>query len=102
MNKRPVYQFKITLLDINPLIWRRVQISDQCTFWDLHVAIQDAMGWQDYHLHEFTLPISASKNKYVGIPGEKGEDIHPVVPGWDLKVSDHYTSTTNQRIYYKF
>ena len=23
------------------------------SFWDLHVAIQDAMGWLDYHLHEF-------------------------------------------------
>lgn len=23
------------------------------SFRDLHVAIQDAMGWKDYHLHEF-------------------------------------------------
>ena len=23
------------------------------SFRDLHVAIQDAMGWLDYHLHEF-------------------------------------------------
>jgi hypothetical protein len=102
MNKKPVFQFKITLLEIEPLIWRRIQISDQSTFWDLHVAIQDAMGWKDCHLHEFTLPISPSKNKYVGIPDPDGEDIHPVIPGWSLKVSDHYKSTTNQRIFYLY
>jgi hypothetical protein len=31
------------------------------SFWDLHVAIQDAMGWEDYHLHEFYVaePVSS-------------------------------------------
>lgn len=48
-----VFQFKITLQEIKPSIWRRIQILDKCTFWDLHVAIQDAMGWTDSHLHEF-------------------------------------------------
>jgi len=49
----PVYQFKITLEDAKPPIWRRIQVPETYTFWDLHVAIQDAMGWSDYHLHEF-------------------------------------------------
>jgi len=102
MTKKPVFQFKITLLEIEPLIWRRIQISDQCTFWDLHVAIQDAMGWTDSHLHQFKLPISPSKYKYVGIPGEKGEDFYPMIPGWKMKVSDHYKSTTNQKIFYLY
>ena len=32
MAQRPALQFKITLLDIEPPIWRRIQISDLCTF----------------------------------------------------------------------
>ncbi|HPP37607.1 MAG TPA: plasmid pRiA4b ORF-3 family protein, partial [Thermosynergistes sp.] len=44
-----VYQFKITLRDIKPPIWRRIQVPETYTFWDLHVAIQDAMGWTDSH-----------------------------------------------------
>jgi hypothetical protein len=48
-----VFQFKITLKGIKPPIWRRIQVPEIYTFWDLHVAIQDAMGWDDYHLHEF-------------------------------------------------
>lgn len=50
-----VYQFKITLEGIRPPIWRRIQVPETYTFWDLHVAIQDAMGWLDYHLHEFEI-----------------------------------------------
>ncbi|MEW5900387.1 MAG: plasmid pRiA4b ORF-3 family protein [Acidobacteriota bacterium] len=48
-----VYQFKITLRGTRPSIWRRIQVPERYTFYDLHVAIQDAMGWLDYHLHMF-------------------------------------------------
>jgi hypothetical protein len=47
-----VYQFKITLLESRPPIWRRIQIKD-CTFDKLHEHIQTAMGWTNSHLHHF-------------------------------------------------
>lgn len=50
-----VYQFKITLQDSKPPIWRRIQVPETYTFWDLHIAIQDAMGWEDCHLHSFEM-----------------------------------------------
>jgi len=56
--KRPfknVYQFKITLLGTSPPVWRRILVPESYTFYDLHVAIQDSMGWQDYHLHRFEI-----------------------------------------------
>ena len=31
----------------------RIRVPASYSFWDLHVAIQDSMGWLDYHLHEF-------------------------------------------------
>ena len=43
-----IYQFKITLYEIEPRIWRRIQVPVKYSFWDFHVAIQDAMGWLDY------------------------------------------------------
>src|SRR5690349_10210979 len=90
-NKRQVFQFKISLLGIEPPIWRRIQISDLCTFWSLHVAIQDAMGWEDYHLHEFIVRDSvSSKELHMGIPDEEDEiyDLE-YLPGWEYKVK-HY------------
>lgn len=47
-----IYQLKITLKDIKPPIWRRLQVAD-CTLRDLHEVIQIAMGWTDSHLHQF-------------------------------------------------
>ena len=49
-----VYQFKITLKDSHPPIWRRIQVKD-CTLDKLHEHIQTAMGWTNSHLHEFTI-----------------------------------------------
>ena len=36
-----VFRVKVTLMDIDPPIWRRLLLPQDCTFWDLHVAIQD-------------------------------------------------------------
>lgn len=49
-----ILQFKITLLDIKPAIWRRIQVEDG-TLADLHEYIQAAMGWWNYHLHQFEI-----------------------------------------------
>ena len=53
--RRPKYacQFLVVLPGTDPLVWRRILVPEACSFWDLHVAIQDAMGWMDAHLHEF-------------------------------------------------
>src|SRR5262245_15871769 len=47
-----VYQFRITLLDTQPAIWRRIQVKDG-TLDRLHEHIQTAMGWTNSHLHHF-------------------------------------------------
>lgn len=44
---------KITLEGSEPPIWRRVEVNDDISFYQLHRVIQQAMGWQDCHLHEF-------------------------------------------------
>lgn len=48
------FRLKITLLDIHPAIWRRVQVPD-CALDVLHRYIQAAFGWWDYHLHQFEI-----------------------------------------------
>jgi hypothetical protein len=47
-----VYQLKITLRDIRPPIWRRVQVKD-CTLAELHEIIQVVMDWDFAHLYSF-------------------------------------------------
>jgi len=49
-----LYQFKITLLDYEPPIWRRIQVKD-CTLDKLHEHIQTSMGWTNSHLNHFRI-----------------------------------------------
>jgi hypothetical protein len=90
---KTIFQFKVTLLDIRPLVWRRIQVPSTYSFWDLHVAIQDAMGWLDYHLHEFRIPDpQTSQTLRIGIPDddEFGEE-EQVLPGWHIHILDLFS-----------
>ena len=71
-NCKNIYQFKIVLENTKPAIYRRIQVPENYTFWDLHVAIQSAMGWTDCHLHQFeTMELKPKDIKYIGIPDEE-------------------------------
>jgi len=48
-----IYQLKVVLQGISPIIWRRLLIRDGTTIADLHYILQIAMGWSDDHLHQF-------------------------------------------------
>ena len=87
-----VYQFRIMLKYIKPAIWRVIQVPENYTFWDLHVAIQDAMGWQDYHLHDFILINPETKQKVrIGIPSEEELLEEETIPGWKTMIADYFS-----------
>lgn len=48
-----VVRLKITLVDTEPAIWRRVEVPSTITLKDLHAIIQAAMGWENSHLYQF-------------------------------------------------
>ena len=50
-----VYQLKVILLGISPMIWRRLLVRSDSTIADLHSILQIAMGWTDTHLHQFRI-----------------------------------------------
>lgn len=56
-----VYQLKITLMGVEPPIWRRVLVGD-CSLESLHFMIQRVMGWGNDHLYEFEV----GKKRYAG------------------------------------
>lgn len=98
-----VLQFKISLQGIRPVIWRRIQISNTCSFWGLHVAIQNAMGWEDKHLHLFTLsePVNHGRQHF-GIPDYDGIDSFITFPGWEYKVKDYLVMNDTFKYEYDF
>lgn len=91
--KNRILQFKITLKEIAPVIWRRIQVPASYSFWDLHVAIQDSMGWLDYHLHQFTIKrLHAQKTVAIGIPDDDFVlEESEILPGWETDVNLYFT-----------
>jgi hypothetical protein len=49
------YVMRVDLKGAKPPIWRRLSLPIDASFFDLHAAIQDAMGWHDSHLHCFEI-----------------------------------------------
>jgi hypothetical protein len=48
-------QIKVTLADIDPPVWRRLVVPCDWHLGQLHLAIQAAFNWWNYHLHEFRI-----------------------------------------------
>jgi len=95
-----VYQIRVSLVGITPPIWRTIQVPANYTFWDLHVAIQDCMGWYDYHLHEFTVfDFQDDSLKRLGIPDEDSFDPRPVVAGWEIPIINYFHEDNPATIY---
>jgi hypothetical protein len=63
MSADPIAILRIELIDIEPLIWRRVAVPTATNLQTLNRIIQAAMGWQDHHLWEFT-----ADDKTYGVP----------------------------------
>ncbi len=91
-----VCQFLVVLPNTDPLVWRRLQVPDAYAFWDLHVAIQDAMGWKDYHLHEFVLIDSKTRRPIrIGIPDDEMPEERPCLAGWKVPMARFLTYGTD-------
>jgi hypothetical protein len=85
-----VYQFRLELQEIKPPIWRRIQVPGTYTFWDLHVAIQDSMGWTDSHLHEFVIKNPKTGRRInIGFPDE--DFGRRVSEGWKKNIADFFS-----------
>ncbi len=98
-SRTAIYRFDVRLREIEPPIWRLIEIPQRASFWDLHVAIQDAMGWLDYHLHEFSLELSrAGRVLKIGIPDD--ETGMEVLPGWEEPIALYFRAPGDRALYW--
>lgn len=100
MTTSAILQLRIELLHIEPLIWRRLQIPGDYSFWDLHVAIQSAFAGNDTHLHEFRPVDQRDGHPRLGLPLDDFDD-HPPLPDWEHRVAD-VLSRANPRLEYEY
>ena len=62
-----LYVFKVTLVNTFPRIWREIVVPSWFTLYELHTVLQVAMGWDDEHLHVFSV-----KDELFGTPDNTG------------------------------
>jgi hypothetical protein len=67
---KKIYQLKVNLKGAKPPIWRRFLVHSTVRLDQLHHILQDVMGWEDVHLHQFNV-----NGRNIGIPN----------PDWDLE-----------------
>lgn len=92
-------QLRITLLNVKPSVWRRVMVSANLTFLQLHKVIQAAMGWEDCHLHEFEvgrerIGISSKEDSFLGD--------EPALPESKHRLGDMLANHKKFRYWYDF
>jgi hypothetical protein len=73
-----VYVLRVTLEEVEPPVWRRIQVAGSVTLERLHAIIQKSLGWGDVHLHEFEIG-----GRRYGQP-EPDEPHYKVEPEWML------------------
>ena len=65
-----VYQLRIVLRGISPLIWRRVLVPSNTTLAHLHTILKILFAWSDKHLHSFHI-----HGKEYGSSGAQTHDV---------------------------
>ena len=73
-----VHELEITLLDVEPRVWRRFAARSDLSLAKLHDVIQVVMGWADSHLHQF---VTDDETRYAPL-SPYGD------PDWDESVSN--------------
>ena len=68
-----LYEIKVELKEIEPTIWRIIQVPSRTSLLRLHRILQRAMGWTNSHLHLFDVD-----GKLYGEPSTE----------WDLEILD--------------
>jgi hypothetical protein len=78
-----IYRVHVSLLDIEPVIWRRIELSSQTTLRQFHRSLQIVMGWENYHMHEFL----AGKQRY-GVPDSTYDEPGEVILEGKIRLSE--------------
>ena len=107
-----VLQLKIRLLGLNPMVWRRVLVSEEMSLRELHGVLQAVMGWDGIHLFEFNVggvgytspdlfgePTSSPLSAFGFRKGAKFRYIYDMGNWWEheVRVEDRLTPIARKR-----
>ncbi|PIE88785.1 MAG: hypothetical protein CSA04_00105 [Bacteroidetes bacterium] len=48
-----IFQVDVSLLNLDPVIWRQIEVPSNISLADFHLVLQKAMGWKNKRQHRF-------------------------------------------------
>jgi len=89
-----IFRVHVLLKEIDPPIWRRIELSSQTTLKQFHRILQIAIGWENSHLHEFTID-----GRRYGVPDPQYDEPGNVTPEGRARLSDVLPIPESQMLY---
>lgn len=95
-----IYEFMVSLNEIQPKIWRRIQVPDTYNFYELHLVIAAVMGWADCdHLHQFDVKNpTTGANISIGTPSSD-YGFEGVISEDSAKIAEYFVAVNHKAFY---
>ncbi len=85
-----VYQLRVVLRGVSPLIWRRVLVCSDTTIADLHATFQLLLGWTDEQLNRFVVHGREYGVSHDGGIGFRDDPRHVRLADFGLRVGERF------------
>ena len=106
-----IYQLRIVLRDISPLIWRRLLVRSETTLAHLHLMLQILFAWSNEHLHHFHIfgkdyGSNAAATRHVTLqgfgfqPGERFRYVYNYYAPWQCDIRLEATGRGDPKRFY--
>jgi hypothetical protein len=90
-----VYQFRVVVRGISPLIWRRLLVRSDMSLATLHTTLQIVFSWSDVHLHRFRIHGKEYGSARPGGPCFDGDARHMQLMALRLHRGERFTYVYN-------
>jgi len=90
-----IYRIKVTLKDIEPVIWRRFLVPSHISLHRLHLILQEVMGWTNSHLYRFEI----DKKEYSVLYPDNDTDELDFIDSKKAKLNHLVTTKGNTFVY---
>jgi len=85
-----VYQFKVHLIGVSPMVWRRILVKETTSIAQLHGILQIVMGWENRHLHCFEIYGKKYGISYIGGMGFLDDPKKVCLSDFQLRIRDKF------------
>src|SRR5882724_1235213 len=90
-----VYQFRVVVQGVSPLIWRRLLVRSDMSLATLHITLQIVFAWSDVHLHSFRIHGKEYGSARPGGPGFDGDARHMQLAALRLHRGERFSYVYN-------